>query len=89
MVHTLNWKNGIAAAVALEAERVSSGQQPENTQGAAFKAEWDRRGADALVLCRDQGNDAARMGGLAVLTSLNNRPGLAAARFADIVAARA
>lgn len=52
-------RQSIAAAVSLEIERIAKGQQSEITQGAAFKAEWDRRGSDALQLCHDAGADMA------------------------------
>lgn len=87
----IHWRNQMAASVAMEIDRLSAGIQPDYSQGAAYKAEWDRRGSNALTLCRDAGRDAARMGGLAHLTaaSLTGGPGVTAERFALIEAARA
>lgn len=52
-----NGQDTIAAAVAAEVRRIEAHPTFYQSEGAAYKAVWDRRGSDALKLCNDYARD--------------------------------
>ena len=55
-------RNTVVGAVCAEVRRIAAHPDLHRSEGAAYKAAFDRMGADALQLCADFARDCQAMG---------------------------